>query len=130
MLLKSFRIILDKLQIKKVKAIGTAALRTASNGQEFIDTVKKKYNISIELIDGNREAELIYKGVILAIPFQEKNYLLMDIGGGSVEFIIANKNKVLWAKSFPIGVAVLYKRFQHSEPILPEEVKGVKAFFR
>lgn len=126
--LKTFRTILDKLGVTKVKAIGTAALRTASNGPAFIKTVKEKYRIQIELIDGNREAELIYKGAVLAVPFEDKNYLIMDIGGGSVEFIIANKNAILWAQSFPIGVAVLFKKFHHSDPISSLETNDLQVF--
>jgi len=126
--LQAFRRILDKLGVKKVKAIGTAALRTASNGPDFIKAAKEKYNIQIELIDGNREAELIYKGTILAVPFADKNYLIMDIGGGSVEFIVANKTKILWAQSFPIGVAVLFKKFHHSNPISVTEANDLRVF--
>ena len=126
--LKTFKTILDELGVTKVKAIGTAALRTASNGPAFIKTVKEKYRIQIELIDGNREAELIYKGAVLAVPFEDKNYLIMDIGGGSVEFIIANKNAILWAQSFPIGVAVLFKKFHHSDPISSLETKDLQVF--
>lgn len=126
--LKTFRETLDKFGITKVKAIGTAALRTATNGPAFVQSVKEQLDIQIELISGNREAELIYKGVHLAVPFQEKKYLIMDIGGGSVEFIIANKNKVFWAQSFPIGVGVLYKNFHHTEPILTKEVNALNVF--
>jgi exopolyphosphatase/guanosine-5'-triphosphate,3'-diphosphate pyrophosphatase len=126
--LKCFREILDEHGIKKVKAIGTAALRTASNGAAFIKEVKQKYNIQIELIDGSREAELIYKGVTLAVPFKERNYLLMDIGGGSVEFIIANQRQILWAQSFPIGVAVLYKNFHQTEPMAASELYELQTF--
>ncbi len=126
--LKTFRTILDKFGVTKIKAIGTAALRTASNGPTFVKTVKEKYNIQIELIDGNREAELIYKGTILAVPFEAKNYLIMDIGGGSVEFIIANQDKMLWSQSFPIGVAVLFKKFHHTDPISPQEVNDLQVF--
>ncbi len=126
--LKTFRETLDQLEITKVKAIGTAALRTASNGGAFIQAVKEKYDIDIKLIDGNREAELIYKGTILAIPFSAKNHLIMDIGGGSVEFIIANQKTILWAQSFPIGVAVLFKKFHHSDPITALEVNNLETF--
>lgn len=126
--LKTFRAILDKLEVTKVKAIGTAALRTATNGPSFVQTVKEKYNITIELIDGSREAELIYKGAILAVPFEPKNHLIMDIGGGSVEFIIANQEQTLWAQSFPIGVAVLFKQFHHSDPITLQEVNNLQFF--
>jgi len=126
--LKTFREILDKLGVKKVKALGTAALRTATNGPAFLKKVKKDFDITIELIDGIREAELIYKGVVLAVPFKATNYLIMDIGGGSVEFIIANKQKVYWAQSFPIGVAVLYKKFHHQEPISQQAIKAINVF--
>lgn len=126
--LETFRGSLDKLGITNLKAIGTAALRTASNGSAFIQQVKEKYRINIELIDGNREAELIYKGVKLAIPFKEANYLIMDIGGGSVEFIIADNKELLWAQSFPIGVAVLFKRFHRSNPISSTEFQETNEF--
>lgn len=126
--LQSFREVLDQLKVDKVKAIGTAALRTATNGPQFIQTVRQQFNIPIEVIDGNREADLIYKGVLQAVPFRKENYLLMDIGGGSVEFIIANKNQVWWAQSFPIGLAVLYKNFHHSEPISSLEKNILNTF--
>ncbi len=126
--LKTFRATLDQLGVTRVKAIGTAALRTATNGPAFIKTAKEKYGIHIELIDGNREAELIYKGTILAVPFEQKNYLIMDIGGGSVEFIIGNQDQMLWAQSFPIGVAVLFKKFHHSNPIKIDEINDLQTF--
>ncbi len=101
--LKVFREIIDELKIKKIKAIGTAALRTASNGQQFLGAVKESFSLKVELIDGGREAELIYKGVVQAVPFQDQNYLLMDIGGGSVEFIIANQKRSYGRKVFQSG---------------------------
>ncbi len=126
--LKTFRAILDKLGVKKVKALGTAALRTATNGTTFIQKVKKEFDIQVELIDGNREAELIYKGVELAVPFKAANYLLMDIGGGSVEFIIANNQKVHWAQSFPIGLAVLFKKIHQQDPINQQAIETIYAY--
>jgi len=71
---------------------------------------------------------LIYKGVVLAVPFKATNYLIMDIGGGSVEFIIANNQGVHWAQSFPIGVAVLYKKFHHQEPIKQQAIEDINVF--
>jgi exopolyphosphatase/guanosine-5'-triphosphate,3'-diphosphate pyrophosphatase len=105
------------MQVSELKAMGTAALRTASNGADFVKQVKSEMGIDIELIDGSREAELIHKGVIQAVPFEAKNYMIMDIGGGSVEFIIANVKEVLWAQSFPVGAAVLLKKFHQEDPI-------------
>lgn len=101
----------------KAFAIGTAALRRASNSTEFIAAVENVSGIRIQIIDGAKEADLIYKGVRLAAPLSPRPSLIMDIGGGSVEFIIADQNQVYWAKSYPIGVAVLFKKFHHSDPI-------------
>jgi len=122
--LTAFKKIIQELEVHQVKAIGTAALRTASNGPSFMQQVKNQLGIQIELIDGRKEAAYIHTGVSLAVPFSNENYVLMDIGGGSVEFIIANKNKVHWAQSFPLGVGVLYKKFHRHEPILKEEIQA------
>lgn len=115
--LRAYKVILDEMQVTQLQVMGTAALRTASNGSAFVQQIKTETGIDIELIDGAREAALIHKGVIQAVPFEAKNYLIMDIGGGSVEFIIANAKKVIWAQSFPIGAAVLYKKFHQKDPI-------------
>jgi len=124
----SFKKILDQYKIKTVKAIGTAALRTASNGSDFIQKVFTKTGIQIQLIPGDREADLIYKGVIQAVPLSNRPGLIMDIGGGSVEFILADQDGVKWAQSFPIGVAVLYNQFHKKDPISPQEMNALEDF--
>lgn len=126
--LKDFRTALNKEQVSRVKAIGTAALRTASNGQAFIDQAKAEAGIKVELISGDEEARLIYKGVAQAVPKDMGRMLIMDIGGGSVEFIIADHEQIYWAQSFPIGVAVLYKEFHHSDPISASDIESLDQF--
>ncbi len=118
--------VLEKQGVSKVKAFGTAALRTASNGAEFIQQVKAKTGLQIELISGMREARLICQGVRLAVPMSDTPILIMDIGGGSVEFIIANDSEVFWEQSFPIGVAVLFNSFHKNDPISTTEIKQIK----
>lgn len=110
-------------QVKNINAFGTAALRTANNGAEFITDAKSESGISIQLIPGSEEARLIHVGVTQAVEFGDEKGLIMDIGGGSVEFIIADKNEVFWAESFPIGVAVLHNNFHQEEPISLEEIR-------
>ncbi|MEM9821069.1 MAG: exopolyphosphatase [Bacteroidota bacterium] len=117
--------VLEKHQITKVKAIGTAALRRANNGPQFIAEVKDKTGIHIEVISGDREAQLIHRGVSLAVPLSQHKGLIMDIGGGSVEYIIANQGKVFWAQSFPIGVALLFHNFHHEDPITEKEQQSL-----
>ena len=121
-----FQKIIQGKKVDQVKAFGTAALRTASNGKAFIKDAKEKAGIQIELIPGSEEARLIHLGVTQAIQLGDDKGLIMDIGGGSVEFIIADKHQVFWAESFPIGVAVLYKNFHHSEPILTKEIQTIE----
>ncbi len=123
--LAHFRKILDQHEVKAVNAFGTAALRTASNSAEFQKAAQEQTGISINIISGDQEAQLIYKGVQQVVPFDEQNSLIMDIGGGSVEFIIANKSGVQWAQSFPIGVAVLHHQFHKNDPILNEEITQI-----
>jgi exopolyphosphatase / guanosine-5'-triphosphate,3'-diphosphate pyrophosphatase len=126
--MREFSIILKEYNVLKVKAFATAALRIADNGQHFIQTVYEQTGITIELISGDREAELIYKGIRLGVPLNNEPVLMVDIGGGSVEFIIANKKKMLWAKSFNIGVAILKQRFHHNDPITESEIDAIKTF--
>lgn len=114
--------------VGQVRAIGTAALRTAGNGAAFIDTVKEETGIQIELIDGDEEARLIHQGASLAIPFTERTRLLMDIGGGSVEFILADANEVYWSRSFPIGVAVLFREYHTEDPLSDKQQTALRTF--
>lgn len=118
-----YRTILDQYEVSTFQACGTAALRTASNGKDLLQAALQQANIPIKIIDGDTEARLIQKGVALTLPVGiHQHYLIMDIGGGSVEFIICNNDEVLWAQSFPIGAAVLYKDFHHSDPITDNEI--------
>ncbi len=126
--MEDFKTRLDEYNVYAIRAIGTAALRTASNGRDFIEQVKAQTGIEVQLISGDREAELIYKGVMMAIPPLPERMLIMDIGGGSVEFIIADQHQVYWAQSFPVGVAVLWKQFHKSDPIAPNEIEQIHQF--
>ena len=112
--------------IHRLRAFGTAALRMASNGAKLMEEIHESTGIEIELIDGMREAELIYRGVRLAAPDTEGTMLIMDIGGGSVEFILCNKSEIFWAQSFNIGAAVLYDMFRPSDPIEESTIERMR----
>lgn len=124
----AFRDKLDEFEVRSHMAIGTAALRTASNADDFIHQVLRETEIEVQLISGSREARLIYAGVNHMVPSREKPDLIMDIGGGSVEFIIVNKSGILWAQSFPIGIAVLFSNFHKSDPIAEDEILHIHTF--
>ena len=117
-----------EFEVDEIIAFGTAALRTASNSNDFITKVREEIGIEIQLISGEKEADLIYLGTKKAIPPTSENFLIMDIGGGSVEFIIANDTQKLWAASFPIGVSVLFNEFHHADPISTNEINNLLSF--
>lgn len=111
-----------------IRAIGTSALRNASNGADFIDKVLQKTGIQIEVITGEQEAAFIYKGIAASGCLTEENALIMDIGGGSVEFIIGNRNEVLWKQSFEIGAARLMAMFHKADPIPVQSIKEMSRY--
>lgn len=112
----------------RVKAIATSALRSTSNGKDFIEQVKQNTGIAIEVIDGDREASYIYNGVKASGCLSTKNSLVMDIGGGSVEFIICNQEQLLWKQSFEIGAARLMDKFHRVDPIPAESIMELQEY--
>lgn len=123
-----FRKAMDAKGVDNYRAFGTAALRTATNGPDFVHWATTKAKIQITTIDGGEEARLISRGVLQAIPplSPSERILIMDIGGGSVEFIIADKEAVRYAQSFPVGVAVLKRQFHQQEPISNESLASMQ----
>jgi exopolyphosphatase / guanosine-5'-triphosphate,3'-diphosphate pyrophosphatase len=126
--LGKFRETINRNNVKRIAVFGTAALRNAENGQQFLDEVKKKFNFDIQLITGDEEASLIYYGVRRAVDLGENKSLIMDIGGGSVEFIIANEDRIFWKQSFKLGAALLSDKFQPSDPLTSKDLKSINAF--
>ncbi|MFN4122891.1 MAG: hypothetical protein ACK4GL_06260 [Flavobacteriales bacterium] len=126
--LKSLKEKLDRHQVNKVMAFATSAIRSATNGRDFVQKAKAETGIDIEVISGNREAELIYYGVQKALDIGDERSLIMDIGGGSTEFIIADKEKIYWKHSFDLGAARLLEEINPSDPITKAEVKRLKAY--
>lgn len=108
--------------------MGTSALRTAQNGGDFLREIYQNTGIRIEIIDGNQEAELIYYGVRETYPMHGERFLILDIGGGSNEFIIADHHTIYWRKSYPLGIARLLEKFKPSDPVRQEEVDEILAY--
>ena len=120
---------INEYKVDKHRAFATSAIRSTSNGHLFVKEVDELLGLKIEVIDGSKEAELIYYGVKEAVPFEETFDLIIDIGGGSTEFIIANKKGISWAKSYQLGVSRLKELFKPSDPISDKEIKKIEAYF-
>lgn len=119
---------IKELGADKVAAFATSAVRSAANGSQFSAEVLAKTGIELTIIDGLQEAELIYNGVKHAYPLTDENVLVMDIGGGSVEFIIGNREKINWYGSFDVGAARLAEMFHTTEPISAKDLEALTAF--
>jgi exopolyphosphatase/guanosine-5'-triphosphate,3'-diphosphate pyrophosphatase len=120
---------IKKYNCEKIAAFATSAIREASNGNDFVLQAKQKLNLTINVISGDKEAELIYYGVRQAVQMDEqKKSLIIDIGGGSTEFIIANKNKIFWKQSFLLGAARLLEKFNPSDPMTDAEIESIKNY--
>ncbi len=126
---KHFEII-RKYEIEKVYAFATSAIRDADNGKDFVREVKNTYNLYVNIIPGEREAELIYKGVRLSYNTRGEKALILDIGGGSNELIIADGKNIYWKESFNLGMARLLEIFEPSDPIKSEEITCVENFLQ
>jgi len=125
--LKNQILALKNYGCEQALAFGTSALRTATNGQEFVDTVAELYDLHIQIIDGDHEARMIYQGVKLSLDLGQEKSLIMDIGGGSNEFIIANQDEIFWKRSYALGVSRLLQWLKPSDPITPTEIEKLKA---
>lgn len=129
--LKGFREVIDNqsVALENIFATGTSAIRNAGNKEEFIQRVAEETGIKIQVISGDEEAELICLGVKQAMKIPETS-MIMDIGGGSVEFIICNDEKIFWKQSFEIGGQRLMDKFMKSDPISMRSVQMMDDFFR
>lgn len=121
---------INEEQVEQIFASATSAMRNASNGAEVIKHIYDATGISIKLISGLDEAKFIHQGVKKALEIGPDPALIMDIGGGSVEFIICNNIEVFWMQSFEIGAQRLLDKFHKHDPILPKDIEKLDDFLR
>ncbi|MEQ6166726.1 exopolyphosphatase [Ekhidna sp. MALMAid0563] len=127
--LNEFKATIEEHHIDKIFATATSAIRNAGNGQSLVSEIHLQTGIEIEVISGIREAELIHHGASKALDFGSEKNLIMDIGGGSIEFIIADSSRVYWLRSFEVGGQRLVEKFHKSDPITTPEIEELKTFF-
>lgn len=126
--LRQFYSEIEKQDVFKVVGMATSAIRSAQNGTAFLHKMRESLDFNIRAISGEEEAELIYEGVKTCIDLGKETSLLMDIGGGSVEFIIGDEKKAHWMKSFEVGAQRMYDLFHKSEPIEQEGIEALKFY--
>lgn len=126
--LREYAILIAKHGVVSVKAVATSALREASNSGSFIKKVLEETGITVEVISGEREAMLILKGILLSLPdsslISHHSLLIIDIGGGSTEWICYKDKTLVGMGSIPIGVIKLL-RFIVTDPVSGDDINAL-----
>jgi len=110
-----------QMGVEKTYAVGTSALREAKNAATFLNRVKKELGLEIEIISGEEEARLSYLAVTKDLKETKKLTLVVDVGGGSTEFIVGKGDRILKWVSLPLGSVRLTEEFLLSDPIENKE---------
>ncbi len=127
--LRRIRLLAEGWGVSEYLAYATSAIREAENGGDFIARVQEDVGLRIRPISGAFEAELIYKGVRRAVDLPEPA-LLVDIGGGSTEFIVGTAQTMHMAMSLKLGAARMTQAFIHTDPVERGEFKALRAYYR
>jgi exopolyphosphatase/guanosine-5'-triphosphate,3'-diphosphate pyrophosphatase len=101
---------------ESIRVFATSAARDAMNPTDLTDTIFRATGLKTEIISGAREAEWVFQGVNTDPELARHPLLLLDVGGGSTEFIVGGGGKKHFAHSFPLGTVRLMEKFPHSDP--------------
>ncbi|MEG0250399.1 MAG: Ppx/GppA phosphatase family protein [Peptostreptococcus sp.] len=126
--LKEFAEISKDYACEQVMCMGTAALRNAKNSDVFVKEAKRETGIDVDIISGEKEAILGYTGVVGGIDIKDEAVLIIDIGGGSTEFIIGDKTKIFYRRSLDLGALLLTEKLVSSMPESDQELKIIKNY--
>lgn len=121
--LANFRRLAERHGVDAIVAVATSAVREARNGGSFIERVRHETGIEVKVVSGREEARLIYLGARDALDLRGQRVAILDIGGGSVEFMLGDAAGLVVAESLRLGVLRLLERFGGVEPI-PRETRA------
>lgn len=121
--LENYSDILSNYPLNDVRCVATEAIRNAKNAHDVLRFLEIDVPFNVETIPGEQEALLVYKGVKSTGILSDENVVIMDIGGGSIEFIIANSEAIHWKKSFKIGTSRVLEDHPLSNPPMAKELE-------
>jgi exopolyphosphatase / guanosine-5'-triphosphate,3'-diphosphate pyrophosphatase len=121
--LRGYREILDRHRVERVRVAATSASRDAANRDEFFDAVEAVIGTRPELLSGDEEGRLSFRGATAELDLASGPFLVVDIGGGSTEFIVGT-DRVEGVMSVDIGCVRLTEKFLHHDPPQPEELSA------
>ncbi|MDX9722760.1 MAG: Ppx/GppA phosphatase family protein [Myxococcota bacterium] len=118
--LRSFAELARELEVEQLAAVGTMALRNATNAADFLALAKAETGIEIEVIPGEEEARLAYRAAMSGLPMQLDEVVVFDVGGGSTEFVFGNRTRIEKKFSLNIGALRLTDSYCSADPVPPE----------
>jgi len=122
-----FNDIITRHQVDQTMALATSAIRSSRNGSMFTDAITDSFHIETKIISGEREAELIFRGVKMAVPDTFlRNSLVLDIGGGSLEFIVTESGSPSRRMSIDIGTARILDLVRPDDTIAPVQISNIE----
>ncbi|SEB81288.1 exopolyphosphatase / guanosine-5'-triphosphate,3'-diphosphate pyrophosphatase [Tenacibaculum sp. MAR_2009_124] len=121
--MNAFKLIMKVHGVSKYKACATSAMREASNGKEVVDKILKETEIDIDIIDGKKEAAIISSTDLSSLIKSDSTYLYVDVGGGSTEFTLFSKGKIVNSKSFKIGTVRLINNAKAENKLIFKKVQ-------
>ena len=127
--LHKIKMLCESHGVERILAYATSAIREAENGGDFIQRMIDEVGIKAQAISGQKEADLIGQAICHAVSFGDETVLMVDVGGGSVEFILRNKEEVFYRDSKKIGVARMAADFVNHDPITQKEIKQLHEHF-
>lgn len=110
-----------------IHCMGTSALRDSKNGNIFVEKAKKLTGIDVEIISGEEESNLGFKGVLEGLQ-EDSDILVIDIGGGSTEFIIGDRSGIKFSKSENVGALRMTEKFLSKDPVDENEFENMSKF--
>jgi exopolyphosphatase/guanosine-5'-triphosphate,3'-diphosphate pyrophosphatase len=113
---------------KKHRAVATSAVRSAANGEAFKDLVLARTGLTVEILSGKSEALGVFRGVCTDPSLQGHSLWVMDLGGGSVEWITGKSGAVEWHHSLPIGCVRMKERFLERFPFSSQNLRALESF--
>ncbi len=126
--LVNFRRLLEFRNVERIRAVATSAVREAQNRNAFIRRIRSRTGIDAEIISGAEEARLIFLAARHALTLAgEPPCLLVDIGGGSIELVLARDGEPVWMRSLRLGVARMTEQFLTRDPPAAAQVRDFEA---
>ena len=128
--LRRFRDLAISHDVEQIVTAATSAVREAPNGREFLQSIQDGLDMDVDLVSGPEEARLIYLGVLSGMSFGDRPHLLLDIGGGSTELILADGRDARALTSTRVGAVRLQRDFVKDDPIPPQRRSFLQAFIQ